>query len=236
MMIKSYLKIALEDLKNTEMDSTDILLLSLVKSYDAKNKLFEMNQETIAKILNVSRRTINSSIKNLKELCKIISVRRYKKTSILKVTARPCNSFIKMDMDILKLGLKPNETIILTLIKNNYSVAEIKEFFAKSTVYDVLKKLQELKIISENDLCKSDIENKNEKSNDNDNDNIIDIASKITSYGRNTTNTDTTDTTDTTGYEYRKAYPQNRTNRFNNFKQRQYSKEEQEEINRLFYV
>lgn len=231
MMIKSYLKIALEDLKNIEMDSTDVLLLSLVKSYDQKDKTFEMNQESIAKLLNVSRRTINSSIKNLKELCKIISVRRYKKTSILKVTARPCNSFIKMDMDILKLGLKPNETIILTLIKNGYSVAEIKEFFAKSTVYDVLKKLQELKIISENDLQKSDNENKNEKSNDNDN--IIDIASKIVSYGRNTTNTDTTDNT---GYEYRKAYPQNRNNRFNNFRQRQYSKEEQEEINRLFYV
>lgn len=131
-MIKAYLKIALADLKNIEMDSTDVLLLSLIKSFDAKDNTFEMSQDNIAKLLNVSRRTVSSSIKNLKELCKIYSVRRYKKTSVLKVTARPCNAFVKMDIDILKLGLKPNETIILTLIKNGYSVSEIKGFFAIS--------------------------------------------------------------------------------------------------------
>lgn len=220
-MIKRYLKIAIDDLKNIEMDSTDVLLLSLVKSYDSKDKTFEMNQETIADMLNVSRRTVCSSIKNLKELCKIYSVRRYKKTSVLKVTARPCNSFIKMDMDILKLGLKPNETIILTLIKNGYRVAEIKDFFAKSTVYDIINKLQEMKLINENDLCKSDIEN--EKSDDK----VVDITT-IETYKRNT------DNTDSKGYVVNKSYPKNK-NKFNNFKQREYSKEEWEELSNVFF-
>ena len=216
-MIKSYLKIAIEDIKNIEMDSTDVLLLSLIKSYDKKNKTFEMNQETIAKILNVSRRTVCSSIKNLKELCKIQSVRRYKKTSILRVTARPCNSFIKMDMDILKIGLKPNETIILTLVKNGYSVAEIKGFYPKSTVYDIINKLQELKIITENT---------DEKVTD------------IQSYRRNTTDTtkdvESTESTTNTGYTRKKSYPKKR-NKFNNFKQIEYSKEEWAELENAFF-
>ena len=229
-MIKSYLKIAIEDIKNIEMDSTDVLLLSLIKSYDKKNKTFEMNQETIAKILNVSRRTVCSSIKNLKELCKIQSVRRYKKTSILRVTARPCNSFIKMDMDILKIGLKPNETIILTLVKNGYSVAEIKGFYPKSTVYDIINKLQELKIITENDLNNSESEMKNE--------NTDEKVTDIQSYRRNTTDTtkdvESTESTTNTGYTRKKSYPKKR-NKFNNFKQIEYSKEEWAELENAFF-
>lgn len=78
-----------------------------------------------------------------------------------------------------------------------------------------------MKLISENDLCKSDIENDNEKSDDK----VVDI-NDIATYRKNNT--------DSKGYVVNKSYPKTK-NKFNNFKQREYTKEEWEELENTFF-
>ena len=217
----NYIKVNFKDLKKYGV--TESLLLALVRSYNNASKVFEMKQDNIAKLFNISLRKITNAIKILKENKEIRSIRRFKKSSVLEVVNHQDTAYFIFNIDIFKLNIKVQDMVVLALLKNGYNAVDICNYMPKSTVYDAIKRLKKADLYV--DVKKEVVEVKEETKEDIidsiKNDNVIKLN---TISNKNSSNNN----------YYKPKY--SRHNRFNNFEQREYSKEEWEEINKLFFA
>lgn len=212
----NYIKVNFKDLKN--YGTVESLIIALVRSYNNANKVFEMKQDNIAKLFNVSLRTITNAIKILKDNKEIRSIRRYKKSSVLEIVNHKDIAYFIFNIDLFKLDIKVQDMVVLALLKNGYSAVDICNYMPKSTVYDAIKRLKEADLYVE--LEKEVVEVKEDIIDSIKNDNVIRL------------NTITVNNSDS---NYCKPKYNNK-NRFNNFHQREYSKKDWEETNKLFFA
>ena len=193
-MSKNYIRINKEDLK--ELNSNEVLVLNIIRCYNANKKYCRCTINTFARMIHCSERTIDNAIKSLKEKELIFVAKDGVNSLYYTKTQISVNSF-KLYTDLFKnADLDSKEMIILSMLEDGMDRKDIHNYISRTTVYRAVKKLKELK------LFKEEIE------------------------------------VDT---EYEKLFdktPARRTNsrnRFNNFTQRNYSKEYFEELEKVFF-
>lgn len=214
-----YIKIKLEDMK--KYNCAETLILSLVRSFNVQNKIFQMKQETLANMLNVSLRKITYAINTLTDNKELVSVRRFKKSSVLQChDVNTDNAHIRFDISIFNYDIKVQDMVVLAFLKNNYPAKDITKFIPKSTVYDSIKRLKDKNLY---------VEVKKEKKKENKQEILSELSNNLSNNAKTTAYID--DNNDNSSNDYCKPK-----NKFNNFKQRQYSKEEWEETNKLFFA
>lgn len=214
-----YIKIKLDDIK--KYNCAETLILSLVRSFNVQNKIFQMKQETLANMLNVSLRKITYSINTLTDNKELVSIRRFKKPSILQChDVNTDNAHIRFDMSIFNYDIKVQDMVVLAFLKNNYPAKDIAKFIPKSTVYDSIKRLKDKKLY---------VEVKKEKKKENKQEILSELSNILSDNAETTVNIN--DNNDNSSNNYYKPR-----NRFNNFHQREYSKEDWEETNKLFFA
>lgn len=218
----NYIKVNFSDLK--KYGTVESLILALVRSYNNANNIFEMKQDNIAKLFNVSLRKITNAIKILKDNNEIRSIRRFKKSSVLEVIKHQDTAYFIFNIDLFKLDIKVQDMVVLALLKNGYNAVDICNYMPKSTVYDAIKRLKQadLYVDVKKEVVEVKEETKEDIINSIKNDNVIRLNAINVNNISNSNN-------------YCKP-KYNSKNRFNNFKQRQYSKEEWEETNKLFFA
>ena len=123
-MKKTYIKIYIDDLK--KIQGNEVILYSLIKSYNVKNKSFFMSRKSISNKYNIGEATTSRNLKNLIEN-NMISINRIPgKTNtynIIDSNTDKSNS-IKC-YDVFFEICNGNEIIILSCILKNYNTLQI---------------------------------------------------------------------------------------------------------------
>lgn len=146
-MSKNYIVVNINDLK--ELNTNEVLLLSIIRCYNMNKQYCKLTINTLSRMLHCSDRTVDNSLKALKEKKLILST----KIGVNSVyfTPTPIYSYsVKLYTDYFKnADLSARDMIVLAMLENGYNRNEIEKVLNRTTVYRAIKNLKELKLFKE---------------------------------------------------------------------------------------
>lgn len=145
--MRNYIRVNKEDLK--ELNMNEVLVLSIIRCYNANKKYCKCTINTFARMIHCSERTIDNTIKSLKEKSLIFVAKDGVNSLYYTKTQISINSF-KLYTDLFKnADLDSKEMVILSMLEDGMDRKDIHNYISRTTVYRAIKKLKELNLFKE---------------------------------------------------------------------------------------
>lgn len=144
-MRKNYIVININDLK--ELNTNEVLLLSIIRCYNMNKQYCKLTINTLSRMLHCSDRTVDNSLKTLREKKLILSTKVGVNSVYFTPTLIDKNS-VKLYVDYFKnADLSARDMIVLSMLENGYNRNEIEKLISRTTTYRIIKKLEQLELI-----------------------------------------------------------------------------------------
>lgn len=146
-MSKNYIRVNKEDLK--ELNTNEVLVLNIIRCYNANKKYCRCTINTFTRMIHCSERTIDNTIKSLKEKSLIFVEKNGVNSLYYTKTNISINSF-KLYTDLFKnADLDSKDMIILSMLEDGMDRKDIHNYISRTTVYRAIQKLKELELFKE---------------------------------------------------------------------------------------